>query len=163
MSDLWSVTVPSWGTAVGTVLVAVVAVGVAWSGYRRADRERAEARHRAQAELIAAWADHRSPKMLPADDRYQVEEQVMAAIVRNDSSLPVWNVVVDFVHPETGQKPPTVPSRTVEVIPPRDERAIPRPQALSTWSRLRVVITFLDANNVTWRRDHRGELTEVRR
>jgi hypothetical protein len=149
-------------TAFGTVGATASAVGIAWWGYRRSDRLARLTRHRAQASQVAAWVGSyaASRRVVRPSDQYVSEgDELTAAVVKNASSLPIFDVEVTFVLPD-GSSAPSVTPVNITVVPPGDERAVPRPQQYSLVSDIRAVVHFRDASGAEWFRDRFGELRE---
>ena len=149
--------------ALGTLgLAAFAAWTLRQDHLRRAEAHRADTR--AQASLVAAWFGHfqgDSPNIMKPDDTPLVSGIVEAIVVRNGSTLPVWDVQATYVMPD-GVQGAIVPVRRIAVVPPGEDRAIPKSQALSTvdGARLRIRISFRDAQGLTWARDEDGILIE---
>ncbi len=80
-----------------------------------------------------------------------------AAIVRNGSRLPIWDVSVQWV---TREGPVTDVQVTFATIPPEDEVASEARESLPRDPSLGVAITFRDAAMVWWSRDQYGILDD---
>jgi hypothetical protein len=137
---------------------------------RRAEQDRLariEEGRRAQADKVAAWFDERH--MIPKGMEYP--EQVLGAVIRNSSDLPIYDVGISFVQlsskvSSTRTKAVDEASDVVSVVPPADERFAParynQPLFMDPgWDgTLLVEMSFRDAAGNRWRRDMNGVLTE---
>jgi len=165
--------------AVGTVGAFVVGGWVLFRQVKRdraLDAERERSRRRRQAEQVAAWVgsfDADSDKLQssfdPDSDKLQSESMEQhyprlgttpAAIVRNSSRLPIWDVSLNWA---TREGPILDNTMTFATIPPDDEVAWEAPDWLPELERptIGIQISFRDASMVWWRRDQYGILTDL--
>jgi len=184
MDDFWSVGLPSWLTGAGTLGLAALAYLsirrdranqlTAQADLKR-ERERADhfeqelreadriAADRAQAEQIVAY-----PGQASSDEEGFVTDgggiffrsaRVAAAIVINESPLPIRDVNIAWCYPEgTG----ILETRHIPIVPPRSSRAHSWPSSLAQQPKtLPVEIDFADARGVHWKRGRNGELTRL--
>ncbi|WP_170323511.1 DUF1416 domain-containing protein [Cryptosporangium phraense] len=155
--------VPTWISSVGGLLSLVAAGTAAWIAWkllvteRTRDRQAADDARRAQAGLIAAWIPD-------ATDREGLDQATIRVLVRNNSTLPVYRVLVAIVVRSDDGFTEVASSggpqgRFREFAAPGDNEI--RVMVPATTNRRRVVLTFRDAAGVEWRRDHDGALTEL--
>jgi hypothetical protein len=173
---------PDWAdvmTAFGTLGAVVAAVGIAiWSDRVTNDRilkERGrsdEQRRRERAGFVNSWVELDSypgtpegtgdtpstsgiPRSGPAEGlRY---------VVRNDSSLPVYNVVLLaplFYEPE---KRLVLANIAIGMLAPNQshKRVAPDEMKLNYSQPSPIPVIFTDATGTRWHRDDKGELSEV--
>jgi hypothetical protein len=128
-----------------------------------ADDERRRADEQAkQADAIAAW---------PISRVFSgAEWATHAARVQNNSTLPVWDVVVDFCGPDGEERAsvtqPVVPPPGLDIPWPRDlrktlgtdENGAILTEAASDFS---VALTFRDAASIVWQRDRFGRIRKI--
>ena len=124
--------------------------------------EEKRSQRRRQAELVAAWVgryDSQSDRLLSSSPHMPVEGKVPAAVIRNGSRLPIWDVGVQWV---TEDGPVINEEVSFATIPPEDEVAWEAPDSLPENVRpyVGVVITFRDAAMVWWSRDQYGNLED---
>jgi hypothetical protein len=122
-----------------------------------------QSRRRQQAELVAAWVgrfDSLSDRISRSSSNYSTGETVPAAIVRNGSSLPIWDVEVRWIAKEG---PVLNEVMSFATIPPEDDAAWEVPDFLPNDAQpsLMVAITFRDAAMVWWSRDEHGILEQL--
>jgi hypothetical protein len=161
--------------AVGTVGAFIVGGWVLFRQVKRdreSDAERERSRRRRQAELVAAWvgsfdvdSDKLYSETLPQSKSRTKPDRptsgtTPAAIVRNSSRLPVWDVSLNWV---TREGPILNNTMSFATIPPGDEVAweapdwLPKPELPN----IGIQISFRDAGMVWWRRDQYGILTDL--
>jgi hypothetical protein len=179
MENFWVGTFPDWLVGIGTIgltVVTLVALRLERAEKRQLqaqvvaqneretrrfleEAERAiEHEHRAQAELIVVWSE-----MLAHDDLNYVDsipnlDISEAAIVQNDSSLPITNVWVQWYDV---RGPARLESRLIQTVPPRSRRSIQRPWSLIQNPTMPVELVFTDAKGVVWDRSRDGRLREI--
>lgn len=183
MDEFWSVAVPTWLTGVGTVGLAAFALLTMRADRRlqktlraeaareraRADEIERDAQHRAflatdrdQAEKIVAYSDlvrSDAPGFSQDPGNYGFPATVVAALVMNDSALPVHSVNVAWCNPKG---PAVLETRHIYVVAPRTQKAYARPSSLQSWGEdLPVEVDFADARGVHWKRDRNGHLTRL--
>ena len=181
MDEFWSVALPSWLTGIGTVGLAGFAVwGIrndraekaqlraqAQQERSRADEAVSKARddekereHRAQASSVFAWPDdiYTTDGNFIMDPGYVMNGWVPAAVVMNDSPLPIFDVNVAWCH-EKG--PAVLETRHIKMVPPHDRRQYARPYSLVQQSVLPIEIDFRDASGTLWKRHRDGTLEEL--
>jgi hypothetical protein len=180
VADQTSTDAAAWIEAIATVAAfgaATAAALYAAGAYRREvirDKARDHDARQAQASLVAAWP-------APFDVAYQYDSREgvdtgmvvgVSVYVRNASSVPVTNVLIDFVLART--LPSGVDSwsthvgqKRVAVVPPGEsaetyalgERArVPLGDDSEARLELRTAIVFTDAGNRRWQRTVSGQL-----
>lgn len=161
-----------WATAVvaaGALAAAVVAARVSWRVLQielDRDSERREVAERAaQADSVAAWAttvDHEFAEL--------TVPRSLGAVVRNASSLPVYNLVVTFIGPDGTDRaritvpvfPPGEDQFHCPIEPRRPERQDDEvPVYAESFSEFAVALTFRDTAGRTWVRDQHGQLAKA--
>lgn len=179
MDNFWG-TLPDWLVGLGTIALATVTfVGLvrerrekrrlqqeldsrkAFDEFERRtlyDRQQEQER-RAQAEQIVVWSEPLSVEDTNYFDASPVvlsEEE--AAIVQNDSSLPITDVWVRWCDAHGSG---VLESRMIPTVPPRSRRSIRRPWSLTQNPTLPVEIDFADAHGVLWKRNRKGGVGEL--
>ena len=152
--------------AVGTVGAFIVGGWVLFRQVKRdraSDAERERSRRRRQAEQVAAWVgsyDVQSDKLQRENPHRSKSGTTPAAIVRNSSRLPIWEVSLNWT---TREGPILDNTMTFATIPPNDEAAWEGPNWLPKHElpSVGIQISFLDASMVWWRRDQYGILTDL--
>jgi hypothetical protein len=81
-----------------------------------------------------------------------------AAIVRNDSRLPISDIRIAWC--KLGGRD-VLAVRPIPSIPPRAHRTFMRPRSLKGMDFLPLEVDFTDAHGVVWRLDREGQLQEL--
>jgi hypothetical protein len=189
----WSVAVPSVLTGVGTIFLAATTVWLAvreryrddylrelqrqdletqaeaaYEHQRAESHAAAERARRAQAEMVAVWigahpVDHRLERLGAV---LTGGGTVQALIVKNQSSLPVWDLRVQLVG--VNDQDAAFHSLFGPVVPPGDQVAwVLRAQEIEQrlpggldLGNVRARVRFVDAAGVDWERTSWGLLTQ---
>lgn len=152
--------VPTWVTAIATVLLFIGAVVTAIYAIRAfrlqrqqlneqlAEQRRAQANEvRAQANKVAAWLGEMDGDRSPR-----------SAWIRNASDLPVYSVSVSFLDLDSGHK--FAEPQGLPVVGPSEFFELAVAQAAKRPSQPVVAVKFTDAAGRTWERDVFGNLAE---
>lgn len=144
--------ITDWLTAVGTV----GAFGVALYLLSVQMRDRHDERVRGQARLVAAWIDELRTE--PQEDAQQRSFLRATVIVQNESSEPVYHVVVRL---QAGVRGTFV--RSPGVIGPRESRELSIFLPGYPRGELAPDVLFYDKAGVTWiRNGHNGKLSQAK-
>lgn len=122
------------------------------------DAERQNEALSAQADLIAAWTDHRR-----VGGRW-----TWAVVIQNSSALPIWDVKLALHGPDSRLRKET----NVSVVAPGEtvqgwsrellgEVVAESPDGAIAGREFRVAIEFRDAGGRTWKRSKEGTLTQT--
>ncbi|UIJ33373.1 hypothetical protein [Allobranchiibius sp. GilTou73] len=160
MSELWSVTVPSWLTGAGTLGLA----GFAFAQVRGARTDAAtryDQEQHARASLIAGWV-------------LNPNEKRTAIVLENNSGGPVYDVDAYICARGTDDDGNLTDELTVRrtriiLIPPgrwygyvAGPFGFPKPERNSTaGTPVGLAITFRDSSGRRWLRHHEGAITEA--
>jgi hypothetical protein len=136
-------------------------------------RAQTEERRRSQADEVAAWFDSITPTHA---DRFNRDGWIIyGAMIRNASNLPIYDLRAIFfsIDHQAGESPDWEASaigispREMRALPPNDSELLEVPDTLvkvvedATKQDVVVAIEFRDAAGSLWRRDARGQLTEI--
>lgn len=162
--------IPTWLATAAATAAGAVAYRV-YQVEKQRDLVSDEERRGAQAAKIAAWygfvlqdVTRRRENSVQQDTE---SEPVWGAFLRNASDLPVYDVIVTYKYPSSGEQVDNV----VEVVLPPNDAPIhltireatlrlfsPDPRADAYH---RVEIKFTDSQGARWHRDLRGQLKEI--
>jgi len=163
LAEAWAAGAGALGT-VGAFVVGGVLLIRQISRDDRTDAAAVARARRHQAAQVAAWAadvDNHDPRLNDdlATYRGRPPGKMRAAIVRNASTLPVYDGTLTFVDNATGLELKTA---GFEVLGPGDELAFSARSAVDPKEHptLAAAVRFRDAEGIRWERDHRGVLTE---
>lgn len=142
--------VTDWISACANVAAAVGTVGALWVGAITLRRQ-VNDQHRRQASAVTVG--HREDKQHMSTG--EIKKRIRY-FVRNDSSLPIYDVLLYAAIPSHLARVPRKPAQR-DVLPPGEEESFYAGSIEST-----PYARFTDSSGVAWGRDATGRLVEIK-
>lgn len=118
---------------------------------------------REQASMVAVWIDRVDlhGKDFVSKNEYPMAGWTNAAIVRNNSLLPIYDVEVTFFANGSLVREDNFKLHVVPLVPPQGQKELEVSQKLTSQANVSAGVTFRDANGIRWERDRHGALGEA--
>lgn len=139
--------VTDWIGAIGNSVAAIGTAGALLLGVRVYFRQERDQR---RAQAAAVTVGHRTEDRI-SGSAIPREYHQHFAFIRNDSSLPIYHVLL-YIGPQDDRK-----TEVREVLPAGEEASL-----LVTTTNFMPFAKFVDTSGVSWKRDGAGRLSEIK-